>query len=52
MQGAGKTVHLVPVTINYERVFEINNLATEMVSGIQAKVGLRKISSMLMNESG
>ena len=36
MQGAGKTVHLVPVTINYERVFEINNLATEMVSGIQA----------------
>jgi len=26
----------VPITINYERVFEINNLATEMVSGIQA----------------
>jgi glycerol-3-phosphate O-acyltransferase len=36
LQAAGKTVHLVPVTINYERVFEINNLATEMVSGIQA----------------
>jgi len=52
MQGAGKTVHLMPVTINYERVFEINNLATEMVSGIQAKVGLRKIYSMIMNESG
>jgi glycerol-3-phosphate O-acyltransferase len=26
-------VHLVPVCINYERVFEVRNLATEMVSG-------------------
>jgi len=52
MQGAGKTVHLMPVTINYERVFEINNLATEMVSGFQEKVGLRKIYSMINNESG
>jgi glycerol-3-phosphate O-acyltransferase len=33
MQKEGKTVHLIPVSINYERVFEVRNLATEMVSG-------------------
>jgi len=33
MQKTGKNVHLVPVCINYERVFEVRNLATEMVSG-------------------
>lgn len=33
MQASGKTVHLVPLTVNYERVFELRNLAIEMVSG-------------------
>lgn len=33
MQKEGKTVHVIPVAINYERVFEVRNLAIEMVSG-------------------
>lgn len=33
MQREGKTVHIIPVSINYERVFEVRNLAIEMVSG-------------------
>ena len=33
MMQEGKSVTLVPVSINYERVFELRNLATEMVSG-------------------
>jgi glycerol-3-phosphate O-acyltransferase len=33
LQEKAKTVHLVPVTINYDRVFEMRNLALEMVSG-------------------
>lgn len=33
MQSEGKNVKLVPVSINYERIFELRNLATEMVSG-------------------
>ena len=32
MQGSNKNVHIVPVTINYERIFEMKNLANEMVS--------------------
>lgn len=46
MQGGNKNVHLVPVTINYERIFEMNNLATEMVSG-QNEFNLWKIHKML-----
>jgi len=33
MQKENKSVHIIPVSINYERVFEVRNLATEMVSG-------------------
>ena len=32
-QKEGASVTLVPVSINYERIFELRNLATEMVSG-------------------
>jgi glycerol-3-phosphate O-acyltransferase len=33
MQTEGKTIHMVPVTIHHERLFDIRHLATEMVSG-------------------
>lgn len=37
----GKSVTLVPVAINYERVFELRNLATEMVSGKVPRLTLK-----------
>ena len=35
LQKDGKNLHLIPVAINYDRLFEIRNLATEIVSGDQ-----------------
>ena len=29
----GKNIHLIPVAINYDRLFEMRNLANEIVSG-------------------
>ena len=42
-------VHLVPVSINSERLFEISNLTTEMVSGEVPRVGMRHIIKKLHN---
>jgi glycerol-3-phosphate O-acyltransferase len=50
MQKDGKTVHLVPVSINYERVFEVRNLATEMVSGKVPRLNLMQLLQMLGSE--
>lgn len=50
MQKDGKTVHLVPVSINYERVFEVRNLATEMVSGKVPRLSLMQLLQMLGSE--
>lgn len=47
MQKEGKTVHLVPVSINYERMFEVRNLATEMVSGKVPQLSLMNLLGML-----
>ena len=33
LQREGQNVYLIPVAINYDRLFEIRNLATEIVSG-------------------
>lgn len=40
MQRDGKNVYIFPVSINYERLFEIRNLADMMVSGNQNNMGL------------
>ena len=40
-------MHLVPVTINYDRIFEIRQLAIEMVSGEKPNVGHGRIFEML-----
>lgn len=46
LQTSGKTVHLVPVTINYDRIFEIRNISIEMVSGKQSEIGMDKVLGM------
>jgi glycerol-3-phosphate O-acyltransferase len=38
---------LVPVTINYERVFEIRNIVTDMVSGDLPSLSLFQLSQMI-----
>lgn len=43
-------MHLIPVAINYERVFEVRNLATEMVSGKVPRLGLLALLKMLGSE--
>ena len=50
MQKEGKTVHLIPVAINYERVFEVRNLATEMVSGKVPRLSLYSLLNMIGSE--
>ena len=50
MQASGKTVHIVPVTINYDRVFELRNLANEMVSGETTYTGIRQVSRLVASE--
>ena len=47
MQSDNKNLHLIPVHINYERLFEIRNLAIEMVSGEVPDVGLKKVIGMI-----
>ena len=49
MQGSNKNVHIVPVTINYERIFEMKNLANEMVSG-KSNYNLLKIHQMIKTD--
>jgi len=47
LQQSGKTVNIVPVNINYERVFEVRNLAIEMVSGKVPRLSMMKLLNML-----
>ena len=51
MQKDGKTVHLIPISINYERVFEVRNLALEMVSGKVPRLSFMKLLNMLGSET-
>ena len=45
-------MHLVPVTINYERVFEMGNLALEMVSGEIPEESTLGLFQRIQRESG
>lgn len=47
LQRDGKNIHLVPVAINYDRLFEIRNLATEIVSGETGNFSLLDVNRMI-----
>lgn len=51
MQLEGKTVHLVPVAINYDRLFEIRNIATENVSGDPGTLKMTDVHRMISDQS-
>ena len=44
-------MHLIPVAINYDRLFEIRNLATEIVSGDQRKINMLDLRNMINSSS-
>jgi len=43
LQKDGKNVHIVPITVQYERLFELRNIAAEMVSSANKTTGLLDI---------
>lgn len=43
MQKEGKNVYVFPISVNYERLFEIRNIADAMVSTKTNKLGLHEI---------
>jgi len=47
MQRDGKNLYVFPVSINYERLFEIDNIADMMVSKNQRNLGLLDIKSKI-----
>lgn len=48
----GKNIHLIPVAINYDRLFEIRNLANEIVSGETGKFSMLTVRRMLAEQGG
>jgi hypothetical protein len=47
MQRDGKNVFIFPVSVNYERLFEIRNIADMMVSRDTRNVGVLDIKKKL-----
>lgn len=41
---------MVPVTVNYERLFDIRHLATEMVSGVVKDFNFLEIYNLVRKE--
>ena len=52
LQRDGKNVHLIPVAINYDRLFEIRNLATEIVSDDPGDLSMLGLQRMINNQQG
>ena len=50
LQRDGKNVHLIPVAINYDRLFEIRNLATEIVSDDPGDLSMLGLKRMINNQ--
>ena len=52
LQKEGKNIHVLPVAINYDRLFEIRNLAQEIVSSASDKLSMVTVLRMLKEQSG
>ena len=48
----GKNVHLVPIAINYDRLFEIRNLATEIVSDDPGDFSFYNLGRLISSQYG
>lgn len=47
MQAEGKTVHMIPLVISYERLFDIRHLATEMVSDVKKQFSVTEMLNLI-----
>ena len=52
LKKEGKNIHLLPVAINYDRLFEIRNLAQEIVSSATDKLSMVTVMRMLKEQTG
>ena len=52
LQREGKNIHLVPIAINYDRLFEIRNLATEIVSGDPGDISFYTLGRLISSQYG
>lgn len=52
LQRDGKNLHLIPCAINYDRLFEGRNIATEAVSGDPGDINLLDLGRMIKSQSG
>jgi len=52
VQREGKNVYVFPVSINYERLFEIRNIADQMVSNQVRNMGMFDIKSRFDKQKG
>ena len=51
LQREGKNLHVIPVAINYDRLFEIRNLATEIVSDDPGDLSMLGLQRMISGQS-
>ena len=52
MQNEGETVHLIPISITKDRLLDMSNLASEMVSDGNPKISLIKLDQNLRKNNG
>lgn len=52
LQREGKNIHLVPIAINYDRLFEIRNLATEIVSDDPGDFSFLNLGRLISSQFG
>ena len=52
MQSDGKNVYIFPLSINYDRIFEIRNIADMIVSGEPDNMGLRDMKRKIDKVKG
>lgn len=52
LQREGKNIHLVPIAINYDRLFEIRNLATEIVSDDPGDMSFINLGRLISSQFG
>ena len=52
LQREGKNIHLVPIAINYDRLFEIRNLATEIVSDDPGDFSIFNLGRLISSQFG
>ena len=52
LQREGKNLYLIPVAINYDRLFEIRNLANEIVSGETGDFSMLDVRKNIKQQGG